>query len=415
MGSGAGGGSGTALERRLGLRDAVTVGAGSMIGAGVFSAWGPAAAAAGSGLVLGLAIAAIVAFCNATSSAQLAAVHPESGGTYVYARRELTPFWGHLAGWSFVVGKTASCVALALTAGEYLWPAHARMLAVILVGGVATVNVGGLSRTVAVTKGLLVVAITALAAVVVAGWSIPSASLSTIEPLDTTFVGMLRSAGFLFFAFAGYARIATLGEEVRDPRRTIPMAIPRALGAVLVIYATVGVTLLATVPIDAIASSDTPLDLVVQASRFELLSPLVRIGAGIAAFGVLLNLIPGISRTVLAMARRHDLPHWFAAIGGRHPLPLRAEGVVTIVVIVLTALFDLRGAIGFSGVTILTYYAITNASSLRLAADQRRWPRPIAVVGLAGCLALAVALPLASVATGAVVLLVGVVVGRLTP
>ena len=262
----------------------------------------------------------------------------------------------------------------------------------------------------------LLVAITALAALVVVGF-VPSsdATLSTIEPLGDHVRRRARSAGLLFFAFAGYARIATLGEEVRDPRRTIPMAIPRGLVAVLVIYATVGVTLLATVPIDAIASSDTPLDLVVQASRFELLSPLVRIGAGIAAFGVLLNLIPGISRTVLAMARRHDLPHWFAAIGGRHPLPLRAEGVVTIVVIVLTALFDLRGAIGFSGVTILTYYAITNASSLRLTADQRRWPRPIAVVGLAGCLALAVALPLASVATGAVVLLVGVVVGRLTP
>ncbi|MET0910160.1 MAG: APC family permease, partial [Ilumatobacteraceae bacterium] len=233
----------------MGLADAVTVGAGSMIGAGVFTAWAPAAAAAGTGLIVGLVIASVVAFCNATSSAQLAAVHPESGGTYVYARRQLTPFWGGVAGWSFIVGKTASCVALALTAGEYLWPDHARLVGVAAVGGVALVNVGGLSRTVAITKCLLVVALTALVSVVVAGWSTPTASLGFIAPIDATPGGVLRSAGFLFFAFAGYARIATLGEEVRDPATTIPRAIPRALAAVLVVYAAVGVTLLATVPV----------------------------------------------------------------------------------------------------------------------------------------------------------------------
>ena len=119
---------------------------------------------------------------------------------------------------------------------------------------------------------------------------------------------MLRAAGFLFFAFAGYARIATLGEEVRDPATTIPKAIPRALAGVLVIYAVVGVTLLATVPVDAIAASDAPLGLVVSASRFDWLTPIVRVGAGIAALGVLLNLVPGVSRTVLAMARRRELP-----------------------------------------------------------------------------------------------------------
>ena len=184
--------TGPALARRLGLFDAVIVGAGSMIGAGVFSAWGPAADAAGAGLLVGLVIAAVVAFCNATSSAQLAAVHPESGGTYVFARRQLSPAWGHLAGWSFVVGKTASCVALALTAGEYLWPEHARPVGILAVAVVAVVNIGGLSRTVGVTKCLLVVAISALAAVIIAGWSTSTTSLSRITPIDTTLAGALR-------------------------------------------------------------------------------------------------------------------------------------------------------------------------------------------------------------------------------
>ena len=143
------------LRRRLGLADAITIGAGSMIGAGVFTAWAPAADAAGRALLIGLVIAAAVAFCNATSSAQLAALHPESGGTYVYARYRLGPAWGHLAGWGFVVGKTASCAAMALAVGAYVWPAHQRLAAVLAVLLITAVNLGGLERTAFVTRWLL--------------------------------------------------------------------------------------------------------------------------------------------------------------------------------------------------------------------------------------------------------------------
>ena len=389
------------LQRRLGLADAVTVGAGSMIGAGVFSAWGPAADAAGTGVLIGLVVAAVVAFCNATSSAQLAAVHPESGGTYVYARRQLGPFWGYLAGWGFVVGKTASCVAIALTAGAYLWPDHARLVGVAAVGAVAIVNIGGLTRTVVVTKCLLAVALVALASVVVAGWSSPTTSLARLTPIDTSPAGVLRAAGFLFFAFAGYARIATLGEEVRDPATTIPKAIPRALAGVLVIYAAVGVTVLAAVPVDAIAASDAPLGLVVSDSPTRLAhahrSRRRRHRRARRPPQPHPRRLPHRARDGPSPASSRAGSH---AIDERRSLPLRAEAVVTAVVIVLTATLDLRGAIGFSGVTILTYYAITNAACLTLPRDQRRWPRSIGVVGLAGCVTLAVMLPLAAVLAG---------------
>jgi basic amino acid/polyamine antiporter, APA family len=402
------------LRRELGLGDAVVIGAGSMIGAGVFAAWAPAAQAAGTGLLVGLLIAAVVAFCNATSSAQLAAVYPESGGTHVYGRRQLGPFWGHLAGWGFVVGKTASCAAMALTVGAYLWPEHQRSVAVASVLAIAAVNLGGLTRTVAVTRMLLVVSLAALAAVVVAGWSSPAADLGRLTPLDGSALDILRSAGFLFFAFAGYARIATLGEEVRDPEITIPKAIPRALGAVLVIYAIVGVTMLAVVPAVILADSSAPLQLVVEAGRLDGVTALTRFGAGFAALGVLLNLIPGVSRTALSMARRHELPHLFALIDARRSLPLRAELTVTAVVVALVVVVDLRGAIAFSGVAVLSYYAITNASALTLTAEQRRWPRPIAVLGLTGCVVLVLALPAAAVLSGTIVLLIGVVVRLIT-
>lgn len=380
-----------------------------MIGAGVFAAWSPAADAAGNGLAIGLAIAALVAFCNATSSAQLAALYPESGGTYIYGRRQLGAAWGHLAGWGFVVGKTASGAAMALTVGAYLWPAQDRLVAFAAVVVITAVNIGGLNRTVAVTRVLLVLSLAALAAVVAAGWSSPEASLDRLTPIEAGVFDVLQSAGFLFFAFAGYARIATLGEEVRNPQRTIPRAIPLALGAVLVLYAVVGITALAVVPARDLAATSAPLRLVVDAGRFDGLAPIVRIGAGVAALGVLLNVIPGISRTSLAMARNHELPHWFAHISPQRSLPLRAELTIAALVVFLIAALDLRSAIGVSGVAVLTYYAITNAAALTLPASDRRWPRFVGVIGLLGCLVLIATLPLEVVATGLVTLALGVV------
>lgn len=398
------------LQRRLGLADAVVIGAGSMIGAGVFTAWAPAAAAAGTGLLVGLVVAGFVAWCNATSSAQLAAVHPESGGTYVYGRRQLGPAWGHLAGWGFVVGKTASCAAMALAVGAYLWPEQERLAAVLAVVAVALVNVGGLERTAFVTRILLGVSLVALLVVVAAAWTGGDTSLDRVTPIEASTYEMLQSAGLLFFAFAGYARIATLGEEVREPEVTIPKAVPRALLFVLVVYLVVGVSAVAAVPVDLLAATDAPLRAVVEVAGRDALAPLVRVGAAIASLGVLLNLVPGVSRTMLAMARRRELPGWFDHVDGRRNLPLRAETSVVIVVGVLVSLLGLRSAIAVSGTAVLTYYAITNAAALTLTAEQRRWPRWIAAVGLVGCVVLALALPWRELLSGAVVLAVGVVV-----
>ncbi len=207
--------------------------------------------------------------------------------------------------------------------------------------------------------------------------------------------------------------IATLGEEVRDPGTTIPKAIPRALFAVLAIYAVVGVTALATVDATSLAATDAPLRLVVAAGSLDL-DGVVRIGAGIAALGVLLNLIPGVSRTTLAMARNHELPSWLAHIDRRRSLPLRAELSVATVVVVLVAVVELRSAIAISGVAVLTYYAITNAAALTLDPHERRWPRALAVAGLGGCVVLIVSLPVAAIVTGTITLAVGLAVRAIT-
>ena len=396
------------LQRRLGVADAVVIGAGSMIGAGVYVAWAPAARAAGDWLLVGLAIAGVVAFCNATSSAQLAVIYPESGGTYVYGRRQLSPFWGHVAGWGFVVGKTASCSAMALTLGTYLWPEQQRLTAALAVMAITAINIGGLQRTVAVTKVLLVVSLVAIGCVMWVGVTeSPQAGVVTISGPEESVLGALQAAGFLFFAFAGYARIATLGEEVRDPERTIPRAIPLALFGVLALYAAVGAVAIDFGGVDRLGASDSPFrDLVGGVD--SPLEPIVQFGAAIASLGVLLNLIPGVSRTTLAMARNRELPGWFAHIDGKRSLPLRAEFTVAAVVVALVLTIDITSSIAVSGVAILTYYAVTNAAALALGRDQRRWPRALAVVGLLGCVVLAAALPPSALLGGGLVLVTGV-------
>ncbi|SCE81322.1 amino acid/polyamine/organocation transporter, APC superfamily [Micromonospora purpureochromogenes] len=398
------------LRRRLGVPDAVVIGLGSMLGAGIFVVFAPAAAAAGGGgLLVALALAGFIAFCNATSSARLAARYPESGGTYVYGRERLNPFAGFLAGWGFVVGKTASCAAMALTIGAYLWPGQARLVAVAAVVAVTAVNLRGIAKTAAATKLLVVVVLAVLALVAVAGVAAGDVRLDRLTEAGGSVRGVLTAAGLLFFAFAGYARIATLGEEVRDPERTIPRAVPLALGVVLAVYLLLAVVAVGVLGADRLAASAAPLVDVVTAARLPDLAWLVRAGATVAVTGVLLSLLAGVGRTLLAMARRHDLPSALAAVHPVHRVPHRAELAVAAVVILVVALGDVRGAIGFSSCTVLVYYAITNASALTLGRDPaRKLPvRALAVAGLAGCLLLAVNLPPASVLAGFGVLALG--------
>jgi basic amino acid/polyamine antiporter, APA family len=412
------------LARRLGTVDAVVIGLGSMLGAGVFAVFGPAARAAGAALLLGLLVAGLVAYCNATASAQLAMVYPMSGGSYVYGRERLGPWWGFTAGWGFVVGKTASCAAMALTFASYVVPEPGwgrRLVAAAGVAGLAALNYRGVGKTAAVTRILVAATLLALAAVVV-GIAVGLAhgagaaggegvgQLGSVLPAGLGAAGgygVLQSAGLLFFAFAGYARIATMGEEVRDPRRTIPTAIPVALGIAMGVYLLVGVAVLVAAGADRLSATSAPLSAAVEAAGVGGLAPVVRTGAALASLGALLALIAGVGRTGLAMARHRDLPAWLAAVHPRYRVPHRAELALALAVCALVLTTNPGAVIGFSSFGVLVYYAIANTAALTQPPAQRRWPRALHVIGLAGCLTLVATLPVESVAAGLIVFAVG--------
>lgn len=284
-------------------------------------------------------------------------------------------------------------------------------MAVAAVVGLTAVNYRGVTRTARLTRIIVDVVLLALAVTVVAAWAGGDPSTSPItawtEPPNGWY-GVLQSAGLLFFAFAGYARIATMGEEVRDPERTIPRAIQGALAITVVVYAAVAVMLLAVLGPEQIASSAAPLSAAVEQGTWDWASPVVRLGGAVAALGALLALVAGIGRTSLAMARERDLPSWLAAVHPRYQVPHHAEAALAVVVCALVMTLDLRGAIGFSSFGVLLYYFVANVSAFTQQGERRRFPRALQVLGAAACLVLVATLPWPSFVGGMTMFGVGI-------
>jgi APA family basic amino acid/polyamine antiporter len=410
----------SSVQRRLGTPDAVVLGLAAMLGTGVFAVWAPAAAAAGTWLPLAVLLAGVVALCNAVSTADLAAAYPESGAGYVYGRHRLGPAAGRLAGVAFLTGKSASAAAAAGVFGSYVLPAQPLPTAIAAVVAATALNVAGVRWTARAAYALVGGTVAVLLVVVAVGLfgsggtEVASAATAESAPVAVRggLLGVGTAAGLVFFAFAGYARIATLGEEVRDPETTIPRAIPRALGIVVVLYAVVGVALLAILGPAGVAASDLPLLAAADQAGVSWMGALVRVAAVLASLGALLGLVTGVSRTMLAMARERDLPAVLARVDERRGVPQAAQAAVCAVVVLLVVAFDVRAVIGFSSFGVLVYYAVANAAAVTQDPAHRRWPRGLHVLGIVGCVVLVVTLPWAAVAVGVCVFAVGVL-GRL--
>lgn len=385
-----------------------------MIGAGIFASFAPAAAAAGGLLLVALAIAAVVAYCNANSTARLAAVHPASGGTYVYGTRQLGRLWGYLAGWSFITGKSASCAAMALTVAHYLLPQDqsrfAPLVAVIVVVLITALNLRGVQKSALAARIIVTLVIATLLILLVGsvvGIEGGAAGAGVGVENQGNAYGVLQAAGLLFFAFAGYARIATLGEEVSEPERTIPRAVPIALGITLLLYIGVAWAALRGLGVDELANSTQPLIDLARTTGWGWLVVIVGIAAVLAATGSLLTMILGVSRTGLAMARDGHLPRALTAVDSKHQVPRAMEITVMVAVILVVLLGDVVTVIGMSSFGVLLYYSIANISAMTLTKEQKRPMLLVPIVGVMGCVVLAASVPVQSLLGGLAITAVG--------
>lgn len=401
------------------------LGLGSVLGTGIFVSIGTAAAEVGPWVVLAVLVAGLVATFNGLSSAQLAARHPVSGGTYEYGYRELTPLLGFSAGWMFLCAKSASAAAAAAGFAAATLAAfgvnseQARTWVGLGVVVVMTIVVAaGVRRTNLVNTIIVSTTLVALGAFLVCGFAHQigrddsmhgNAPLVVSTPFDLH--AFLHAAAILFVAYTGYGRIATLGEEIRDPERSIPRALIITLCVTAALYAAVAHVAVSSVGGRELGelTKQTASPLLTIARDFGVagLDRLVAVGAASAMLGVLLNLLLGISRVVLAMARRGDMPNALAAVDVTRSTPRRAVVAVGIGVAALVVLGDLGRNWSFSAFTVLIYYAITNLAALRLPAAQRTLPRVVAVAGFTTCVGLAAFVEPSVMSWGVVVLAVG--------
>jgi basic amino acid/polyamine antiporter, APA family len=398
------------LRAQLNFFDAIATGLAAILGAGIFAVIAPAAKIAGPALLVSFAIGALVALCNALSSAQLAAIFPRSGGTYEFGRRMLGPWWGFLAGWMFLVANTVGPGAIAIAFGGYLNAVlnvvPARTAAVVAALAMTMLNAAGIRRSIRVTDAIVVLSILSLLAVVLIG--LPGARAPNLTPFAPGgAAGILQATGLLFFAYTGYSRIATLVEEVHNPKQTVPRATVIALGTATLLYLLVATTALAVLGAPRLSQSSSPLEDTMLAVGSGLGAAIVAVGALLTTFNEGLSDLLGVSRVAFAMGRESDLPAGLARLGGGQN-PWRSVIFVGVVSILVAAFAPFFLAVALSSFGILLYYCVTNLSTLRLAREQRMFPRALAGAGLVGCVALALSLPLQEVAVGLAILLAGI-------
>ncbi|MDQ3774421.1 MAG: APC family permease [Pseudomonadota bacterium] len=391
------------LLRTLGTPGAVLLGLGAIVGTGIYVSIGLAAGVAGAAIVPALALAGFVAGCNGLSSAQLAATHPLSGGTYEYGYHYLNHWLGFTAGWLFLIAKGASAATAALGFAGYLRSlggietAWQTPIALALVVAMTVIVLAGLRSTSRVNAGIVVISIGALlvfmAIAIPNAWDNRTRFVADVIPTDAEgTVALLHAAALMFVAFTGYGRVATLGEEVVAPRQTIPRAIIWTVLVSFLLYvgvaaAAVGAT--GASELGAAAQQGLPLSWAAEQLGNPVVANIVAVGALIALAGVLLNLILGLSRVILAMARRQDMPTLFSKLNAASTSAPAAVLVVGFVIAVIVLLGNIKSAWSFSAFTVLLYYAITNLAALRVPDADRFVPRVATVAGLIGCLGLA--------------------------
>jgi APA family basic amino acid/polyamine antiporter len=383
--------------------DAVFIGLAAMLGAGVFVVFGPASELAGSLLLVSILLAALVAYLNAASIVQLAAVVTRSGGAYAYGRHYLGNAWGFLAGMSFLVGKIGSAAAIALVFATYLTPGFEMLTAVLAVVVMAAINIAGINRTAFGSKVLATITLSFLTVLILAGL--------VAEPAEGTmtaggFPGVLTAASLFFFAFAGYARVATLGGEVRDSEKSVPSAIRISLAIVLVTYLALALVLMLKLG-PSVAGSLTPIaDLAGVALGIE--GSVVAVFAAVATLGSLLALLAGMSRTASEMASDAELPKVLSK-KLKNGSPALAEVIISLLVILLVVTGSIILTIGLSSFAILSYYAIANLAAYRQPRSETQKAKWLNLVGLGLCVLLGLSVPFGGLLLGATVLTVALI------
>ena len=394
------------LKRELGLFGALVMGLGSVIGAGLFVSLGIATGVSGSGVILAIILAGFLALCSGFNSAQLAALHPVSGEAYEYGYQHLSPAIGFTGGWLYLIAKTATAATAALGFSNYLLnllgisnkslsvllaECAVLLLTLIVLRGIRSSKFASL-----LILGITLSALILFIAVGISKW--PNSGFENVFQVEVpTFSKGLKeifeASALMFIAFAGYARVATMGEEIVEPQKTIPQAITLIVLFTTVLYAVVALISIGSIGAGAFATASNngkaALEVVAESFAVPGVIEILALGAVMAMLNVLLNAILALSRVLLAMARRQDMPAFIARLDESGNTPYWAVMMIGVVIALIVLTGDVKVAWSFSAFAGLIRTAIINLAALKLDVEDQLYPRPWAWIGLLSCLFLA--------------------------
>ena len=378
------------LRRTLGLWDATAINVGAIIGGGIFVVTGIVAGLAGSALIISILVAGAISLFTALSFAELTAWQPVEGSVYEYAHQLISPFAGFLTGWMWLLSNLFSGAAVSLGFAYYLTAAFptlpTHIVAAITCIIFSALNFVGLKQSAKLNNILVLIKLAALSFFVLFGiFFVKTANFAPFTPLNS---GVFLGAYFIFFAYGGFARIAVVAEEVKDPKRTVPRAILLSLAISTAVYALVGTIAVGLVGSTNLANSNSPLIQAIGITRSPIAIDIISVGGLVATASVLLTSILGVSRMAFSMARRKDMPSAFEKLHSTCDTPYYAIWILGSIMALLVLFFNLTGVVVLSTFALLFYYSIANFTALRLKTQDRQYPRAISAVGLASCLAL---------------------------
>lgn len=402
-------------QTKLSLFDAVNVSLGSIIGAGIFVILGAAAAVAGPGLVVSVLIAAGVSLLTGFTTAALSRMYPHSGGVYLFTREAISDFAGFLVGWAWLFSNVIGGATVAVGFGYYLsffFPGLPKAVGIV---GVVVLTVWiqllGTRESSRFNNVLGVVKVAVLLFFAAAIFRhFHAANFRPLMPFGMK--GVWAGAATIFFAYAGFARVAVVADEIEDPKRNVPRATLISIGVSTVIYLVVALAAVGGAGAGLLARSGSPLADAMGSLGYRFGARLVAFG-GLAATGtVLLASVWGLSRLAQVMARDGELPGFVGRSAGRKggDVPRNAILLSGAGMLALAFSSDLPHIAYISSFSLLLYYAAMNLSGLKVL---RGGIRSVTALGFLSCIVLMFSLPTRAWVVGAVVVAAGIVFYRI--
>ena len=357
------------LKRVLGLRSAVIINLGAIIGAGIFVIIGIAAGKAGPAIIISIFISAIIAIFTGLSFSEIAQHISKEGGVYEYAKESFAPSAGFIGGTMWTFSNMIAISAVSLSMGSYinsLFHLHINLIiygipVIILFAVLNMLGIKNSAKTLSVLVGLNLVI---LIIFIVSGlFYFKASDFSNFAPHG--FTGIMEGSALIFFAFTGFSRITTVGDEVKNPEKNIPKAIIISIIISSALYAVVAVVAIGLISSSSLASASAPLSAAIKVLHNPYLIVIIAIGGITATAGVVLTGILGTSRVLYAMGRDREIPERFGKID-KFGTPIYSILLSMAISLLFVYFVGFSTIIEASNVSVLIAYAIIDLSAIIL-------------------------------------------------